>query len=257
MPPEIFAKAINYLYLSETRSTNAIENETASTERAELFMAQLRHAGTQSFAEAFADKALDDLQECFINPRSPVDLGMRGPDTQNWVGHTVGMSERVDYPCPCGNLLPGMLEGWRKSVETLSSPIAQATVASFAFVFIHPYMDGNGRISRYLIHDIYARSGLVPAGLIFPVSAVILKNLTEYKSALEAHSKPILNLSNHELDGDGELHILNPDVLEPLWRYPVLTDATLYLQRMTEICAEKELPAEIHIVSALATPAAT
>jgi len=30
--------------------------------------------------------------------------------------------------------------------------LVRAAVVSFAFVFIHPFMNGNGRLSRFLIH---------------------------------------------------------------------------------------------------------
>ena len=45
-------------------------------------------------------------------------------------------------------------------------PVIRAAVLSFGFVYIHPFEDGNGRISRYLIHDIYVRDGLTPASFI-------------------------------------------------------------------------------------------
>lgn len=31
-------------------------------------------------------------------------------------------------------------------------PLAHAALVSFAFVFLHPFMDGNGRLSRFLLH---------------------------------------------------------------------------------------------------------
>lgn len=31
-------------------------------------------------------------------------------------------------------------------------PLVAAAVTAFGFVFLHPFMDGNGRLSRYLIH---------------------------------------------------------------------------------------------------------
>ena len=31
-------------------------------------------------------------------------------------------------------------------------PLVKAAVVSFGFVFLHPFMDGNGRLSRLLAH---------------------------------------------------------------------------------------------------------
>ncbi len=39
---------------------------------------------------------------------------------------------------------------------------------------------------RFLIHNILARRGFTPAGLIFPVSAAMLKNLADYDGSLES-----------------------------------------------------------------------
>ncbi|MDO8948253.1 MAG: hypothetical protein Q7U88_14030 [Desulfocapsaceae bacterium] len=53
-----------------------------------------------------------------------------------------------------------------------------------------------GRIHRFLIHDILSRRGLIPKGLMFPVSAAMLKNPALYDSPLELFSRSIMSLSN-------------------------------------------------------------
>jgi Fic family protein len=50
-------------------------------------------------------------------------------------------------------------------------PIIRAALIAFGFVFIHPFEDGNGRLHRFLIHDMLVRDGVVPDGLIIPLSA--------------------------------------------------------------------------------------
>ena len=42
--------------------------------------------------------------------------------------------------------------------------------------FCTPFEDGNGRIHRFLIHNILARQGFTPEGVMFPISAPMLKN---------------------------------------------------------------------------------
>jgi Fic family protein len=37
-----------------------------------------------------------------------------------------------------------------------------------AFVYIHPFDDGNGRLHRYLIHHVLSRTRFTPAGLVLP-----------------------------------------------------------------------------------------
>ncbi len=48
-------------------------------------------------------------------------------------------------------------------------PIIRAAATVFGFVFIHPFEDGNGRIHRFLIHDILSRDSFMPAGMIIPM----------------------------------------------------------------------------------------
>ena len=70
-------------------------------------------------------------------------------------------------------------------------PVIAASALSFGFVFIHPFMDGNGRLHRYLIHESLSVAGFTPKGIILPVSTVIVANLDRYKSALEVFSRPL------------------------------------------------------------------
>ncbi|RYX77953.1 hypothetical protein EON69_01210, partial [bacterium] len=55
-------------------------------------------------------------------------------------------------------------------------------------LFIHPFVDGNGRLHRYLIHHVLLRKQYVSRGIIFPVSAIILQKLDEYRQVLENFS---------------------------------------------------------------------
>ena len=50
-----------------------------------------------------------------------------------------------------------------------------------------------GRIHRYLIHEVLAKAGFTPGGIVLPVSAAILANLAEYVEVLEEFSRPLLD----------------------------------------------------------------
>jgi hypothetical protein len=76
-----------------------------------------------------------------------------------------------------------------RSAEDID-PIVFASVVSFGFVFIHPFMDGNGRLSRFLFHHALCRSGRLAEGSLLPVSVAMKSNETEYLSALQSFSRP-------------------------------------------------------------------
>ncbi|MDH3903950.1 MAG: hypothetical protein OES90_12085, partial [Xanthomonadales bacterium] len=50
----------------------------------------------------------------------------------------------------------------------------------------------------YLIHDVLARTGFTPRGIILPVSAVIVANLDEYIDVLETFSHPMRDISDYD-----------------------------------------------------------
>jgi hypothetical protein len=70
--------------------------------------------------------------------------------------------------------------------------VIHAAAVAFGFVFIHPFMDGNGRLHRYLIHEELSVLGFTPKGITLPVSAFILANVDQYIDVLEQFSRPRL-----------------------------------------------------------------
>ena len=105
------------------------------------------------------------------------------------------------------------MDAWLKAAEKIlngnCNPIISAAVLSFAFVFIHPFDDGNGRIHRYLLHHILTRKGVNPENIIFPVSAVLYKNARLYDEMLESFSRKLLPLVDYSLADDGTMTVRN------------------------------------------------
>lgn len=66
-------------------------------------------------------------------------------------------------------------------LEAEAEPQVRAVLGHFLFVFIHPYMDGNGRLARFLMNLM-----LVPAGYVWTVIPV--ERRKEYMDALEQAS---------------------------------------------------------------------
>lgn len=83
---------------------------------------------------------------------------------------------------------PPNIEAVRELMPALFELLQQETEASvrvvlghFMFVYIHPYMDGNGRISRFLMNLMLASGG-------YPWTIVPLERRAEYMAALERAS---------------------------------------------------------------------
>ncbi|MCC7231688.1 MAG: Fic family protein [Bacteroidia bacterium] len=57
----------------------------------------------------------------------------------------------------------------------------RVVLGHFIFVYIHPYMDGNGRMGRFLMNAMLASGG-------YPWTVIPTASRTEYMKALEAAS---------------------------------------------------------------------
>lgn len=243
-PPELLRRALGYLYAKETKSSFEIERITPDASRTERFVALL-HAATRD--DLCAKPRLVEIQNQIVDPRFRAN-GYR--TDQNYVGETVHYGhERIHYVCPGPELVEGLMSGVVAAHRLMESsgvhPVLHAALVGYGFVFVHPFGDGNGRIHRLLIHNVLARRGFAPAGMVFPVSAVMLKRPAEYDASLEAFSKPITRLADYELDDSGRMMVRNGAVLAPLYRYPDMTAQVEALFAFIEQTVETELPAEL------------
>jgi hypothetical protein len=207
-PPELLKRAMSYLYTKETKSSFEIERIKPDANRTERFIALLQLAEKEDFCEK---PRLIELQNRIVDPRFAATDYRK---TQNYVGETVSVNrERVHFACPkpddLHDLMAGLFAAHQRMGEDGVHPVVHAAAIAYGFVFLHPFEDGNGRIHRFLIHNILARCGFAPEGLMFPVSAAMLKNPADYDASLEAFSRPLMPLVEYSLDDDGRMTVLN------------------------------------------------
>jgi Fic family protein len=88
-------------------------------------------------------------------------------------------------------------------------PVLLAASIAFGFVFIHPFVDGNGRLHRYVIHHILTKNNFTPPGIIFPISASILQNIDKYRSVLVHFSHSILPFIQWKTTADNNVQVIN------------------------------------------------
>lgn len=94
--------------------------------------------------------------------------------------------EKVHFQAPDSDRLPGDMEhflNWFNADMTLD-PILKAAIAHFWFVTIHPFEDGNGRISRAIADMQLARADESPKRF-YSMSAQIRLDRKQYYSILE------------------------------------------------------------------------
>ncbi len=237
-------RAVNYLYTRETRSSFEIENERPDDKRAERYMALLREAPRISVLN---EQELVRIQNETVDPRF-AEGAFR--TEQNYVGQTMGLKERVHYLPPRPQEIRTLMLGWLATAARLSGagidPVVHAAVLSFGFVFLHPFLDGNGRMHRLLIHHVLSRRGFTPAELIFPVSAVIVRRTREYDDCLESFSRSVMSLVDYEMDEEGRVAI--GDDTSSLYRFPDLTRMTEDLYRWIADTIETDFRNELDFV---------
>lgn len=207
-PPELLRRALSYLYNEEAKSSFEIEHIKPNASRTEKFISSLELAEKEDFCEK---ERLIELQNRIVDPRFK-DSDYR--DSQNYIGQTVAyQKEVIHFICPKPDDLPslmaGLIECHKRMKSGNVSAVIHAAAIAYGFVFLHPFEDGNGRIHRFLIHNILSLQGIVPRGLMFPVSAVMLKNPADYDASLEAFSRPLLQLIDYQLDEMGKMTVEN------------------------------------------------
>lgn len=186
-------RALSWAYLSETESSFAIEREAPSGNKAEAFVALLHQAHEPTL---LTEDYLCNLQSAAIT--NPLDRAAAFRHQQNWLrrGGVRGPTS-VTYVPPAPALLHELMPAFLELVNTAPKqidPIVAAAISSFGFVYLHPYMDGNGRLSRFLFHHALCQSGRLDKGLLLPVSIAMKREEASYLETLKTFSKPARTL---------------------------------------------------------------
>lgn len=243
--PDIFQRVINYLYKKETRSSYEIEREKPSPDRMEKFITLLSQGGTEPNERMLSYGRLITLQNAIVDPRFIAE-GYR--DFQNYVGASLPNGlEQLDYICPPPTIVVDMMSALSElAIKSASAPSEiRASILSFGFVFIHPFEDGNGRIHRFLIHDVLAHDKVIPEGMIIPVSAHMLNHMRDYDTTLERYSKPLMQRVRYQREEDATISITNLEEIEGYYRYPDLTEQCVYLLETIHATLTEDMPDEI------------
>jgi Fic family protein len=105
--------------------------------------------------------------------------------------------KHIHFEAPTADRLPGEVVAFLKWFETVdgTDALLRAAIAHFWFVTIHPFEDGNGRVSRAIADMALARSE-GSCMRFYSMSAQIEKEKQEYYHILEASQKGTLDITS-------------------------------------------------------------
>lgn len=250
VPADLLARTAAFLLLKDSRSSFQIEGEDPPQDRIQRWGQVIGEAGRRPIDR----DELERLQRIVIGDARFVHLGLRRE------GGFVGEHEREtgaplpDHISARHQDLPALVEGLtafdRGAARTLD-PVLAAAVLAFGFVYIHPFEDGNGRLHRYLVHHMLAERGFNPPGLVFPVSAVILDRIDDYRRILESYSRRLLPHVRWRPTDRGNVEVLNDTI--DFYRYFDATPQAEFLFACVARTVDVDLPAETAFLRAYDT----
>ena len=240
---DIINRTSAFLLLKDSKASFTIEGEQAINQRLQRWGQAIGQAGKKNLDK----KELLRLQELVIANTRHIEMGFRTK------GGFVGDHDReTNLPLPdhisarwddLNEIMDGFISTGDLLEKSEFDAVLAASFLAFGFVFIHPFVDGNGRIHRYIIHHVLARKGFYKKGMIFPVSASILDNIVEYREIMEAYSHPLLEFIEWEATPDHNVEVLSDTI--DYYRYFDATSMAEYLYECVQDTINRVIPEEI------------
>lgn len=241
VPADLLARTAAFLLLKDSKASYVIEGENPPQDRIQRWGRAIGEAGRRSLDL----EELLRLQRIVIGDARFVRLGLR------LEGGFVGEHDRDSrMPLPqhisarhedLTSLVDGLIAFDRDAAQQID-PVIAAAVLAFGFVYIHPFEDGNGRLHRYLIHDVLAMRGFNPPGVPFPVSSAILDRIDDYRRVLKTYSKRLLPIIQWKPTPSGNVDVL--DNTSDFYRFFDATPHAEFLYACVAKTIEEDLPNE-------------
>jgi len=240
---DVWRRAASFLLLADSRASFAIEGERPARNRIERWALVIQQAGRQplSLFEIIEmhGKLIQDNRFVAKGLRSErVFLGERNRDGEP-VPEFIGARPQ-DLP----SLMQGVLESHRIMSDGSVDPVIHAALIAFGFVFMHPFEDGNGRLHRALVHHILAEQKFAPSGMVFPVSAVMLERIEQYRHLLRDFSAPLMTSIDWQPTPKSNVEVLHDT--SDLYQFGDYTALAEYLYTCVEHTITTLLPKEVH-----------
>lgn len=139
-----------------------------------------------SVDEAINAETIVDLHRTLLGVTQPKIAGIIR-DSQNWIGGRYHTPVGADFIPPPAGEVSCLLDDLAEFMNRDDLPATlQAALTHAQFETIHPFVDGNGRVGRCLIHVIFRRRGLA-SHHVPPVSLLMATDVDGYVKALTAY----------------------------------------------------------------------
>lgn len=102
---------------------------------------------------------------------------------QNYIGSRVAGVERIRFTPPEWTRLSDSLSNWEKYYHSDDDPLVTLALVHAQFEFLHPFLDGNGRIGRIIIPIFLFEKGLLSQPTFY-MSEYIEEHRDEYMDRL-------------------------------------------------------------------------
>jgi Fic family protein len=239
-------RILRWAYLSETRGSDQLEREATSHDK-ELRFSQL--LSTSANAKPFSEESLAEIQSAALT--NPINRAFAYRNQQNWLVNGVKGPMGVTYVPPAPGLCSEIMEEIAKIANDLGSkvdPLIAAALVSFGTVLAHPFMDGNGRVHRFIFHAQVCSRAEMNNGLILPISVAIGRHEPEYLGALESFSKSARQLWDITRIDD-QVQACNFLGDESIYRYWDATECVTFGVKMADAALEQDLLEEHQYLS--------
>lgn len=189
---------LNHLLIrSESISSSWIEGNRITPKK--LAIAELLQRGTRAALDVIGNVQATEVAISELSDRtrpvtvadiealqhaieSRLESGLR--QEQNWVGGSGWSPLRAEFvPPPETEVLRLVADLAQFVTATDGNPVVRAAIAHAQFETIHPFIDGNGRTGRALIHTVLKRTDALRNTLI-PISTVFAGDTNAYIAGL-------------------------------------------------------------------------
>lgn len=241
---DVLKESASAMALEESAYSFALGGDGDATERISDF-AQWMEAQCGRGELPLQGQALEALQRRLL--AGGAAIGMRHDEA---IIVRRGHAGALEYVAPRSVDLPAMLAGLAAFEGTTSRQpsVLRAAVLSYGFLFLRPLVDGNGRVSRYLVNETLRRDGAVPEPLVLPISVKLgdgHMGALAAQDAVQRYAGRLMSRFASACSPDASvpagLRFEAYDQAKPTWAYPDLTPQAEYLGQVVAETVEQEV----------------